>query len=170
MGTFNIGLTVLFSYGISSAFGYIYSPMHAILPFLFLAIGIDDMFVIMQSFDNLQSNEKDVEDIRNNIGLTMKRAGVAITVTSMTDIVVFGVGSSTVSQQAPFLCNLTIVLFVVDFASLEIVLQVQCYWNIWSLLATSDLVCGRLGTWSEKSPSWQECLLSSVQTWWLEKL
>ena len=55
------------------------------------------MFVIMQSFDNLGPNERKANNIPQNIGQTMKHAGVAITVTSMTDIVVFAVGSSTVS-------------------------------------------------------------------------
>ena len=95
VGLANVALTVLFSYGVASAFGLIYGPMHAVLPFLFLAIGVDDMFVIMQSFDNLNSDEK--SNIVQSIGLTMKRAGVAITITSMTDIVVFVVGSTSVS-------------------------------------------------------------------------
>ena len=32
--------------------------MHAILPFLCLGIGIDDMFVIMQCYDNLTPAER----------------------------------------------------------------------------------------------------------------
>ena len=59
-------------------------------------LGIDDMFVIMQSLDNLKSDEKKTNNIPQNIGQTMTHAGVAITVTSITDIVVFAVGSSTV--------------------------------------------------------------------------
>ena len=54
------------------------------------------MFVIMQSLDNLKSDEKKDNNIPQNIGQTMTHAGVAITVTSITDIVVFAVGSSTV--------------------------------------------------------------------------
>ena len=57
------------------------------------------MFVIMQSLDNLGPNERKANNIPQNIGQTMKHAGVAITVTSMTDIVVFAVGSSTVSSM-----------------------------------------------------------------------
>lgn len=60
--------------------------------------GIDDMFVIMQSLDNLKPSERQENNIPQNIGQTMKHAGVAITVTSITDIVVFAVGSSTVSH------------------------------------------------------------------------
>lgn len=56
------------------------------------------MFVIMQSLDNLAPNEKKAGNIPQNMGQTMKHAGVAITVTSITDIVVFAVGSSTVKS------------------------------------------------------------------------
>ena len=55
------------------------------------------MFVVMQSLDNLQGTARQSNNIPQNIGQTMKHAGVAITVTSVTDIVVFAVGSSTVS-------------------------------------------------------------------------
>ncbi len=54
------------------------------------------MFVIMQSLDNLEPHERQANNIPQNIAQTMKHAGVAITVTSVTDIVVFAVGSSTV--------------------------------------------------------------------------
>ena len=57
------------------------------------------MFVIMQSLDNLKSSDRQENNIPQNIGQTMKHAGVAITVTSMTDIVVFAVGASTVSAK-----------------------------------------------------------------------
>lgn len=58
------------------------------------------MFVIVQSLDNLGPKERQPNNIPQNIGQTMKHAGVAITVTSITDIVVFAVGSSTVSQKS----------------------------------------------------------------------
>ena len=34
-----IGLTILVSYGLCSAFGLFYSPMHNVIPFLLLGIG-----------------------------------------------------------------------------------------------------------------------------------
>ena len=63
-------------------------------------VGIDDMFVIMQAFDNLKPSEKRPHDDAFNVGQAMRHAGVAITVTSITDVVVFGVGASTVSSPA----------------------------------------------------------------------
>ena len=57
-GLASIGMTVGFTYGICSAIGLFYGPMHNIIPFLLLGIGIDDMFVIMQCYDNLTPAER----------------------------------------------------------------------------------------------------------------
>ncbi len=59
-------------------------------------IGIDDMFVILQCYRNLPDHSLDLAE---RIGLTMRHAGVAITVTSVTDILAFAMGSITVSSQ-----------------------------------------------------------------------
>ena len=53
VGLSSIGLGLLVSYGICQLFGAYYTPMHQILPFLLLGIGIDDMFVIVQSMSNI---------------------------------------------------------------------------------------------------------------------
>ncbi len=42
------------AYGACSALGVFFSPMHNVLPFLLLGIGIDDMFVIVQCWDNME--------------------------------------------------------------------------------------------------------------------
>ena len=59
-------------------------------------IGIDDMFVIIQCWNNLPDHEKNGRTLPEKIALTMQHAGVAITVTSVTDVFAFGVGSVTV--------------------------------------------------------------------------
>ena len=97
-----IGLTIGFTYGFCSAVGLFYSPMHSIIPFLLLGIGVDDMFVIMQCYDNL-GNEK-TDDIIENVSLTLKHAGVAITVTSFTDFIVFALGATTVLPALRSFC------------------------------------------------------------------
>ena len=56
--------------------------------------GIDDMFVIMQSLHNLANPLN--ENVVQTISETLSRSGVAITVTSLTDVLAFGVGASTV--------------------------------------------------------------------------
>ena len=91
MGLACIGIGMGTSYGFSSLIGFPYTPMHSILPFLLLGIGIDDMFVIVQSFDNLKEHEKN-QDLPSQFGIALKHAGVAITITSVTDLLAFGIG------------------------------------------------------------------------------
>ena len=55
------------------------------------------MFVIVQCWYNLRKDEILGKTHEEKIGVTMKHAGVAITVTSVTDVFAFGVGSITVS-------------------------------------------------------------------------
>ena len=55
------------------------------------------MFVIVQCWYNLQEEETFGKTLHEKIGLTMKHAGVAITVTSFTDVFAFGMGAITVS-------------------------------------------------------------------------
>lgn len=89
IGLGSIGLTILVTYGLCSGFGLFFGPMHNVIPFLFLGIGkisfliplieniskitlhflgIDDMFVIMQCFDNLNPSEKEPGNNPHNIG------------------------------------------------------------------------------------------------------
>ena len=74
-------LGLLTSYGICSGLDLVFSPMHAIIPFLFVGIGIDDMFVIVQCHSNIVSNpEGEGKSPLDVMALTMKHAGMAITV------------------------------------------------------------------------------------------
>lgn len=54
------------------------------------------MFVIMACWDDLSITQKQLP-LHERIGLMLKHAGVSITVTSVTDVLAFIVGSSTVS-------------------------------------------------------------------------
>ena len=71
--------------------------MHVLL--VLTGIGIDDMFVILQCMSNLEEQGMGTRSVKEKIALTMKHAGVAITVTSVTDVMAFGVGSCTVSVE-----------------------------------------------------------------------
>lgn len=55
------------------------------------------MFVIVQAWESLTEEEKK-KDTKEKIGYMLKHAGVSITVTSITDIVAFAVGASTVRR------------------------------------------------------------------------
>ena len=61
-------------------------------------IGIDDMFVITACWYNLQKDKSKAGlSLAERGGLTMEHAGVSVTVTSITDILAFGIGAFTVT-------------------------------------------------------------------------
>ena len=78
--------------------------MNQILPALMLGVGIDDMFVIVHAFDNLSTPEKRLKSLAQNMGTTMKHAGVAITITSVTDLLAFAIGATTVLPALSGFC------------------------------------------------------------------
>jgi len=98
-------LALLTSFGLCSGLNLVFSPMHNIIPFLLLGIGIDDMFVIVQCYDNLKK-EGITDGLTHEevIGLTMKNAGVAITVTSTTNFLVFAIGATSVLPALQSFC------------------------------------------------------------------
>ena len=58
-------------------------------------IGVDDMFVIVGSMKSLSDEQKKLP-LHERIGRTLRHAGASITVTSLTDIVAFFIGATTV--------------------------------------------------------------------------
>ena len=104
MGILSVGFGMAISLGLTMAVGLYYTTIHGVMAFLVLGIGIDDMFVIVQCFNNLSKEEKAIPSVPERIGLTMKHAGVAITVTSLTNVFAFGIGAITVSRA----CNATV--------------------------------------------------------------
>lgn len=63
-----------------------------------LGIGVDDMFVIVEAWKNLTPEELKLP-LPEQIAMAMKHAGVSVTVTSVTDIVAFAIGASTVRTK-----------------------------------------------------------------------
>ena len=61
-GILAIMLGVVVSVAFLGPLGLAYTPLSAVLPFLCLGIGIDDMFVIVRAFDNISDEEEDEEN------------------------------------------------------------------------------------------------------------
>ena len=53
-GLFSVLMALVTSYGICSILGFFISPLHNFIPFLLLGLGVDDMFVIVQAFKQLE--------------------------------------------------------------------------------------------------------------------
>jgi len=87
------GLALMGSFGLCSALGLSYGPMHSLIFCLLVGLSIDDMFVLVQTW-NTQPSMPGMSLVER-VGSTMRSAGVAITVTSTTNILVFLIGGTT---------------------------------------------------------------------------
>lgn len=97
-GILVIGMALGASFGFCFYLNLFIADMHPTIPFLLLGIGVDDMYVIVQAVDNLSKKDKEAP-VHERIGNAMKHAGVSITVTSITDMAAFLIGSTSVSFQ-----------------------------------------------------------------------
>lgn len=93
-----IGCAFIIAVGLCSLIGIPYGPVHSSLPFLIMALGVDDTFIMMSSWKQVLSVEKNREKpLEEKVALMLSHAGSAICITSLTDVVAFIIGASTVS-------------------------------------------------------------------------
>ena len=78
-------------FSLAYALGFEKSGVHNIIPFLLIGIGVDDMFVICNSIDQTPLHLTPERRLRKGMAL----AGPSITLTSLTDMMAFFLGSST---------------------------------------------------------------------------
>lgn len=109
-------------YGVSSGLGLFFGPVHSLLPFILLGIGVDDAFVILNAFNRerkVPRNSESNDDIGKRCEKAMKRAGASILVTSVTDMVAFGISSSSSLPALASFCAYAAVgiVFLLLFAS-----------------------------------------------------
>ncbi|KAK6641750.1 hypothetical protein RUM44_013465 [Polyplax serrata] len=111
-----IGLSFVLAISLCSLLGIFYGPVHTSLPFLLLGIGVDDMFVIISCWKHLTGEERKLRH-EEKIAVALKHAGVSITVTSITDLMAFLIGSFTILPSLHSFCLYTAagVLFMFIF-------------------------------------------------------
>merc|ERR1719223_2240570 len=118
-----VGLSIGAGFGISSAMGLFFGPVHSLLPFILLGIGVDDAFVIVNAFNRERKVARSAEtnaDLVTRTAKALARAGASITVTSLTDMVAFGISSSSSLPALASFCGYAAVgiFFLWLFASL----------------------------------------------------
>ena len=123
-GLISVGMSLVISFGICLTLGFQDTLVNTVLPFLLLALGIDDMFVIMQSLNNLSEEERNC-DLPTRIGHTLKNAGSSILVTSITDMAAFAIGSLTIIPALKSFCIYASVGIVTVFI-LQVTFFVAC--------------------------------------------
>eukprot|EP00956_Cyclotella_meneghiniana_P018758 scaffold31537_cov43-Cyclotella_meneghiniana.AAC.1 len=119
-----VALSTVAGFGIASLAGLIYGPVHSVLPFVLLGIGVDDAFVIANSFDReregVPRESEDDGSLVKRGARALARSGASISVTSLTDLVAFAISSSSALPALASFCA---------FASINI-------FFLWALSAT----------------------------------
>uniref|UniRef100_A0A0K0E5K2 SSD domain-containing protein n=1 Tax=Strongyloides stercoralis TaxID=6248 RepID=A0A0K0E5K2_STRER len=91
------------SWGLALWCGEYYNAIVNISPFIIICIGIDDLFIMMTAWHR---TNPDLSTARR-MGETLSEAAVAITITSATDMLTFGIGISTSLPGVRLFCLYT---------------------------------------------------------------
>ena len=104
-------LGILAGFGLVIAFGVPFINIAGILPFLVISIGIDDMFIIIDEFENIP----DAMPANRKVSHAIGKVGATITMTTLTDIIVFAIGISSSFPAIKYFCIFATVTFTAEF-------------------------------------------------------
>ena len=106
------GMSTLSAYGFCWLIGLKFNPVVQVLVLVLLGIGIDDTFVIMDSWwDNAH-----ITNMGDRMIKAVSRAGPAVALTSATDLIAFLAGSSTDIPAIEMFCYYAATGIFLDFA------------------------------------------------------
>ncbi|XP_062585478.1 patched domain-containing protein 3-like isoform X2 [Saccostrea cucullata] len=98
-------LAIASAFGFVSACGVEFTNIVGVMPFLVVGIGIDDMFILMSGMADAPPLTK--VSIKERMEFMMKKSGVAITITSLTDLLAFVIGATSVFKSIRNFCIYT---------------------------------------------------------------
>lgn len=79
--------------------------LNTFLSFCHTGIGIDDMFILMSGM--AEATALTTDSIKDRMKFMMKKSGVAITITSITDLLAFTIGATSVFVSIRIFCIYT---------------------------------------------------------------
>ncbi|XP_056009051.1 patched domain-containing protein 3-like [Ostrea edulis] len=98
-------LAIASAFGFVSAIGVEFTNIVGVMPFLVVGIGIDDMFILMSGMADAPPLSE--VSIKQRVIFMMQKGAVAITITSLTDLLAFVVGASSVFKSIRNFCIYT---------------------------------------------------------------
>lgn len=88
-----IVLSTAVGYGFCLHCGVKFVSLHQVLPFILVGIGVDDMFIIVDAFDEA-GKEDLVTSLEHRARVAMRRCGMSVTFSSLTNCVCFLLGTT----------------------------------------------------------------------------
>ena len=128
VGCFGL-LCVIFAY--LSGFGFMFycggktSEISFLMPFLLIAIGIDDVFVICNALDQTNYTDPSFTRIHNALG----HAGPAVTITSLTNILAFALGALNALEALSSFCLFASVCIIMLYFSAMTLFMCVLVWD-----------------------------------------
>ncbi|CAG9466255.1 unnamed protein product [Pedinophyceae sp. YPF-701] len=114
-GVVTTAVSMAAGYGFCALVGIKFSTLQAMLPFLLVGIGLDDMFVLVNGLDvvRVRHPSASAEEL---FRLNAETFGTSITVTSLTNILGFALGTATVIPAVRWFCAYAAVAIAFDWA------------------------------------------------------
>ncbi|XP_067674656.1 patched domain-containing protein 3-like [Haliotis asinina] len=112
-GVLAAGMGIASSIGLVSLCGMKFVDIVGTMPFLVLGIGVNDMFLLMSSWADTYPHQD--ESVADRIGMTFASAGMGITITSLTDLLAFITGTSSVFISVRNFCVYTGVAIIFSY-------------------------------------------------------
>ncbi|XP_072910823.1 patched domain-containing protein 3-like [Hemitrygon akajei] len=103
LGVVSAGFAVLSGFGLLLFCGMKFAINTANAPFLILGIGVDDMFVMLSSWQKTKVEDK----VEKRLADTYADAAVSITITTLTDVLAFYIGIMTPFRSVQSFCVYT---------------------------------------------------------------
>ncbi|KFP79590.1 Patched domain-containing protein 3, partial [Apaloderma vittatum] len=110
-GVLSAGLAVLSSFGLMLFCGVPFVVTVANAPFLILGVGVDDMFIMIASWEQ-SSRKKDKSHVKSLLAETYAEAALSVTITTLTDVLAFFIGTWTAFPSVRSFCLYTGTAFV----------------------------------------------------------
>ncbi|XP_061206935.1 patched domain-containing protein 3 [Neopsephotus bourkii] len=110
-GVISAGLAVLSSFGLLLFCGVPFVITVANAPFLILGVGVDDMFIMIASWEQ-SLRKKDKSDAKSLLAETYSEAALSVTITTLTDVLAFFIGTWTAFPSVRSFCLYTGTAFV----------------------------------------------------------
>ncbi|KFD58415.1 hypothetical protein M513_00641 [Trichuris suis] len=111
LGVFSSAIAVVISMGFLLIVGMEYVLINAVMPILAISVGVSDMFIMVSAW--WETNPMDRTESR--LARMLSEAGVAITITSFTDVVSFLVGAWSSFPSVISFCIYTALAMLMDY-------------------------------------------------------
>eukprot|EP00892_Ulva_mutabilis_P004763 jgi/Ulvmu1/2659/UM014_0114.1 len=114
LGCLCIALSIGAGFGLSFYLGVPFTSVTQVLPFILLGIGVDDLFVIIRSLEEVDELHPGL-DMESRFRKVLNGAGLSVSVTSLSNIAAFTMGSITEIPAVRWFCWTAAISIAMDW-------------------------------------------------------